>query len=409
MSALSSILTERQKSELQKSILDFLFTNGYTQSFEAFQSESNLKNFEPTESDRHHNLLAKKWTSVIRLQKKIIELEQKNDELQKIIDQGVVRGPAKSLDALPQAPAKFSFSQHRAPITRTCFHPQYNVLATASEDMSIKLWDVETGEFERTLKGHTKSVHDISFDPSGRYLASCSSDLTIRIWDSQNDYKNIRTLYGHDHSVSSVCFLGADKLASASRDKTIKIWEFNTGYCIKTITGHAEWVRYISPSEDLKYLVSASNDQTVRLWDTNTGECKQDLRGHDNVVECAYIVPVASYEYIHKLIKMDNKVKFATEPVNLISTHLILILELMIGHDNWVRGLVFHSSGKFIISVSDDKTMKVALTTFAAFLSVNSDDGFIKPVPLSFYLAPKFNHPGWPYFIHIQSSLQKFL
>ncbi|PVU94695.1 hypothetical protein BB560_005918 [Smittium megazygosporum] len=370
MSALSSILTERQKSELQKSILDFLFTNGYTQSFEAFQSESNLKNFEPTESDRHHNLLAKKWTSVIRLQKKIIELEQKNDELQKIIDQGVVRGPAKSLDALPQAPAKFSFSQHRAPITRTCFHPQYNVLATASEDMSIKLWDVETGEFERTLKGHTKSVHDISFDPSGRYLASCSSDLTIRIWDSQNDYKNIRTLYGHDHSVSSVCFLGADKLASASRDKTIKIWEFNTGYCIKTITGHAEWVRYISPSEDLKYLVSASNDQTVRLWDTNTGECKQDLRGHDNVVECAYIVPVASYEYIHKLIKMDNKVKFATEPGQFVVScsrdktiklwdYTGQAIYTFIGHDNWVRGLVFHSSGKFIISVSDDKTMKV--------------------------------------------------
>ncbi|OMJ15047.1 Nuclear distribution protein PAC1, partial [Smittium culicis] len=54
----------------EKAILDFLSSQGYSQSFQALQAESNNSDFTPNPNDRHHNLLAKKWTSVIRLQKK---------------------------------------------------------------------------------------------------------------------------------------------------------------------------------------------------------------------------------------------------------------------------------------------------------------------------------------------------
>ena len=46
----------------------------------------------------------------------------------------------------------------------------YSVVVSASEDGTIKLWDYETGEYERTLKGHTDSVQDIAFDPTGKIL-----------------------------------------------------------------------------------------------------------------------------------------------------------------------------------------------------------------------------------------------
>ncbi|PWA03219.1 hypothetical protein BB558_000629 [Smittium angustum] len=369
MSTSGPVLTIRQKSELEKAILDFLSNQGYTNSFLALQAESNNSDFTPSPTDRHHNLLAKKWTSVIRLQKKIIELEGKVQEFQEKLKSNV-RITTKTGDVLPKPPSKFQLTQHRAPITRVAFHPSHTILASSSEDMTIKLWDFESGEFERTLKGHTKTVHGISFDPKGLYIASCSSDLTVRVWDSQNDYKNIKTLYGHDHSVSSVCFLGPDKIISASRDKTIKIWEFNTGYCIKTITGHAEWVRFVSVSEDNKLIVSASNDQSIRVWDASTGECKQDLRGHENVVECAFIAPVATYPFIHQLLALDSKTKIDPTPGQYVfSCSRDKTIKLwdctgqsvftFVGHDNWVRGLCFHPSGKYIISVSDDKLMKI--------------------------------------------------
>ena len=58
-----------------------------------------------------------------------------------------------------------------------------------------QVWDYETGDFERTLKGHTDSVQDISFDQTGKLLASCSADMTIKLWDFQG-FECIRTMHG---------------------------------------------------------------------------------------------------------------------------------------------------------------------------------------------------------------------
>ena len=58
-----------------------------------------------------------------------------------------------------------------------------------------QVWDYESGDFERTLKGHTDAVNDIAFESSGKTLASCSSDLTIRLWDFVG-YECIKTMHG---------------------------------------------------------------------------------------------------------------------------------------------------------------------------------------------------------------------
>lgn len=50
------------------------------------------------------------------------------------------------------------------------FHPVFNVMVSASEDATIKVWDYETGDYEKSLKGHTDSVQDIAFDNQGKLL-----------------------------------------------------------------------------------------------------------------------------------------------------------------------------------------------------------------------------------------------
>ncbi|KAJ1947990.1 Lissencephaly-1, partial [Linderina pennispora] len=90
------VLPERQKKELQKAILDFMHTQGYTESLAVFAKETGNEGFVADPKDRHHNLLPKKWTSVIRLQKKIMELESKMSKLQEEIRSGAIRRPAKT-------------------------------------------------------------------------------------------------------------------------------------------------------------------------------------------------------------------------------------------------------------------------------------------------------------------------
>lgn len=77
----------------------------------------------------------------------------------------------------------------------------------------------------------------------------------------------------------------------------------STGYCVRTLSGHAEWVRDVCPSVDGRYLLSAGDDRTMRLWYISTSnlETKLTLIGHEHVVECAVLAPVAAYPHLAAL------------------------------------------------------------------------------------------------------------
>ncbi|TPX66047.1 hypothetical protein SpCBS45565_g04723 [Spizellomyces sp. 'palustris'] len=363
-----SVLTGRQQEELRLAILDYLRLNGFDEAFRAFEKEAGVSDYNGDGKQRYSGLLEKKWTSVIRLQKKIMEQETKIAQLEEEVSHVPVRRSADSVDWIPRPPHKHALTGHRSPITKIAFHPVFSVLASASEDATIKIWDYETGEFERTLKGHTKAVQDVGWDGKGNLLVSCSSDLTIKLWDTQTDYQCVKTLYGHDHSVSSVAFLSTgDFIISASRDKTIKIWEVASG----TIIGHLDWVRGASSSEDGRLLASCSNDQTIRIWDFGSGECKSELRGHEHVVECIAFAPTTAFPNIRELAGFQSKGKDQGVPgqylasgsrdktLRLWDVSTGQCLFTLTGHDNWIRGVVFHPNGKYLLSGSDDKTLKV--------------------------------------------------
>jgi len=295
------VLSQRQREELNKSIADYLQSNGYHEALDAFLKETDM----PGDVDKKYvGLLEKKWTSVIRLQKKVSELEAKLAEAEKEYISGApTRDKRTPSEWIPRPPEKFCLSGHRAPVTKVLFHPIFSLMISASEDATVKIWDFETGDYERTLKGHTDCVQDVAFDNSGKLLASCAADMSIKLWDFST-YECTKTLQGHDHNVSGVCFLpSGDYIVSCSRDKTVKMWEVATGYCVKTYTGHRDWVRMVrvlpafggttgsSGNMGGEYIATCSNDQSVRIWATQTKECKADLREHDHVVECIAWAP----------------------------------------------------------------------------------------------------------------------
>ncbi|ORY58541.1 WD domain-containing protein [Pseudomassariella vexata] len=380
------ILTSRQAEELHKAIIAYLSSNNLPSAAEALRQELELGDtFDATTSKKYEGLLEKKWTSVVRLQKKIMDLESRNATLQSEIDNAtptsLSRRNQDPTSWLPRSPPRHTLQSHREPITCVAFHPVFSSLASGSEDYTIKIWDWELGELERTIKGHTKAVLDVDFGGprGGTLLASCSSDLTIKLWDPSDEYKNIRTLPGHDHSVSAVRFIpsgaagapsSSNLLVSASRDKTLRIWDVSTGYCVKTLRGHADWVRDVCPSVDGRYLLSTGNDQTARLWDVSLSnpESKLTLVGHEHVVECCTLAPGSAYKHLAPLAGL-KKPPLASSSAEFMATgsrdKSIRLwdargncIKTLVGHDNWVRALLFHPGGKYLLSVSDDKTLR---------------------------------------------------
>lgn len=211
----------------------------------------------------------------------------------------------------------------------------------------------------------------------GTLLASCSSDLTIKLWDPSDEYKNIRTLPGHDHSVSAVRFipsgsagapLSGNLLVSASRDKSLRIWDVTTGYCVKTLRGHADWVRDVHPSPDGRWLLSCGNDQTARLWDSSSGECKTAIPAHDHVIECCAFAPATTYPHLSSLAGLkkppppSSSAEFLATGARDKNIRIWdargTLIKTLVGHDNWVRALVWHPGGRYLVSVADDKTIR---------------------------------------------------
>ncbi|KPJ09482.1 Lissencephaly-1-like [Papilio machaon] len=161
----------------------------------------------------------------------VMELESKLSEAQKEFMEGApARGKRTPAEWIPRPPEKFCLTGHRATITKVVFHPVFSLMVSSSEDATIRVWEFESGTYERTLKGHTDSVQDIAFDHHGKLLVSCSADMSIKLWDFNQTFECIKTMHGHEHNVSSVAFSpSGDLVYSASRDKTIKAWDVATG------------------------------------------------------------------------------------------------------------------------------------------------------------------------------------
>ncbi|QSS59479.1 WD domain-containing protein [Histoplasma capsulatum] len=377
---MARLLTNRQADELHKSIIAYLSANDLPNTAAALRAELNLteEDFDATAVKKYETLLEKKWTSIVRLQKKIMDLEARNAALQSELDNltpsSLLKPRRDPTSWLPTHPPRYSLESHRDTINCIAFHPKFSSLASGSDDFTIKIWDWELGELEMTLKGHTRAVLDVDYgSPQGiTMLASCSSDLSVKLWDPAEGYKNVRTLLGHDHSVSAVRFIPCrNLLASASRDKDVRIWDVTTGYCVRSIQGHTGWVRDVCPSFDGNFLFSSGDDMTARLWDISAipnPENKVTMAGHEHFIECCALAPPTSYQYLAPVagLKGPSYPKSAAEFMATGSRDKTIkvwdvrgtCLMTLIGHDNWVRGIVFHPAGKYLLSVSDDRTLR---------------------------------------------------
>lgn len=184
-------------------------------------------------SIKRKNVLVKKWTAVVRLQRKVMELEGANKRLKDDMNRYGSKAKYEKTrkDYMPDAPAKYVMKGHRGAITCVCFHPDFTNVATCGDDATVKLWDYETGEFEKTLKSHINAVNHVSYNSDGSLLASCSADLSIKLWSTKT-YTVVRTLMGHDHNVSCVRFFPDGKLFSCSRDSTVRVWDASTYFII---------------------------------------------------------------------------------------------------------------------------------------------------------------------------------
>ena len=169
-------------------------------------------------------------------------------------------GEAQQSRKLP----KHIFWGHDAWISSVAFAPDGEIIASGSNDKTIKLWSLSGQNEIATLEGHQGGVTSIAFSPDGRFIASASNDKTVKMW-SVEAQKEIATFVGHRYGVEALAFSpNGDVLASGGRDYRIKLWSVADKQLIRTLPRQENILQSLGFSRDGDILASGSVD--LRFW-----------------------------------------------------------------------------------------------------------------------------------------------
>ena len=161
-------------------------------------------------------------------------------------------------------------------VNSVVFSPDGAVLASGGDDGTIRLWNVATRrQIGKPLAGGDGAIESVAFSRSGATLASGGDDGTVRLWDVATRTEIGAPLIGGTQTVNSVAFSrNGTMLASGDKDGTIRVWDLATGTetdLLTGLTGDTRAVNSVAFSPDGTTLASGGSDDTIRFWDTGTG------------------------------------------------------------------------------------------------------------------------------------------
>ncbi|KIK81953.1 hypothetical protein PAXRUDRAFT_832528 [Paxillus rubicundulus Ve08.2h10] len=255
--------------------------------------------------------------------------------------------------------------------------PDNKLLVAGSEDKHIRVWNLETGEFLRTLSGHCGEVYALAFTSDSGTLLTASGDHTVRVWDATQFSAEVpepscRVLRptNLEEKSSKLVFTSVSVdasgsfVAAGSLDGMIRVWDVRPGSGkeepVGVLQGHTDGVYGIQflPSatgSSVMSLVSASLDRTLKRWEILPDEkqflCKKTFSGHKDAVLSVSLLQVGREE------RLASSSRDGT--VRLWDLKTGMPYFMIQGHTNTVTSVDLSSDGTLLASGSGDHTMRI--------------------------------------------------
>jgi WD40 repeat protein len=176
------------------------------------------------------------------------------------------------------------------------FSPNGKLIVTASSDTNVQIWDAATGRpLGKPLK-HAAEVFWLAFDRAGERLATASNDKTARIWSVRTGQMLTPPLIHADvlHAEHSLTFSPDGSRLATAAGSSAQVWDAASGRAVTTPLRHGGLVQTVQFSPDGRKLLSASEDGTARLWDPETGHPVSEPMRHGAQVTSAEFSPDGS-------------------------------------------------------------------------------------------------------------------
>ena len=174
----------------------------------------------------------------------------------------------------PKEPVR-TLSGHRDVVTQLAFRHGTHVLLSASDDRSVRLWNVAEGSFIENLFGHQSRICGLDCMARERCVTS-AEDLTVRLWKIPEE-SHLLLSGKHSGAIDCVKMLNESTFVSGSQDGNLALWNVSKRrpLCIVTDAhGPGHWVESVAALHNSDVIASGSHDGMIRLWEVNTDKFK---------------------------------------------------------------------------------------------------------------------------------------
>lgn len=162
--------------------------------------------------------------------------------------------------------------------------PDDQVIASCSIEKAVRLWDLDVGKIVRTMP-KSSGAYSLAWSPDGTTLAAALNNNTVQLWNTITDKIQTFTSVFSNNSNALAWSPDSKRLAAAAADGTVQVWDANSGQCIFSKSAHINSASAVTWSPDGRLIASCGGiDQVIRIWDVVAGREIKTLEGHTDIV-----------------------------------------------------------------------------------------------------------------------------